>query len=269
MHYGISHAECEVIEAVPAIMHKNNWLIGEKLMEKWLGGQSLPLAEHGEHDVNTIKLDWVLRFPRARSVYNKAINGRVWINKAAQREIKEYLARTIVLPTKINAEVPFGNVGETLIRHPHKVHQFHKENQIQYVLHDNYDDPKLDDLSAALANFSFNFVVKGSVKCVSEKPARYKVTINKVGVYVGDVYDFSDRKFHIKQPTTYISQPLGAWSKEKMDVSKNPIVTPFSSYHYLTNETYCYYRTTHDRGGDFLVFSDIRILDNRNDTFEF
>jgi YD repeat-containing protein len=81
----------------------------------------------------------------------------------------------------------------------------------------------LDDLFAALANFDFHFVTQGTVERlpdVNGKP-RYKVTLDKVGIYVKDSYDFNDDSTSLN-PKTWVSQPLGYWDCAEMDAGKTP-----------------------------------------------
>lgn len=124
---------------------------------------------------------------------------------------------------------------------------------------------------AALANFNLNFVTQGTVERLPDvdgKP-RYKVTLDQVGIYVKDSYDFNDDAVWYK-PWSWPSQPLGFWSCVDQDASKDGGKMFDSNYKYVTNEDFREWRDQYGngKGGDFLVFSDIKVL-TLYDTFEF
>ena len=93
-----------------------------------------------------------------------------------------------------------------------------------------------------------------------EGKARYKVTLDKVGIYVQDSYDFND-----KDPNAgdFSSQPLGFWDCEEQK-------TPGLGAYYVTNRDFRDWRDQYGngKGGDFLVFSDIKVI-SVSDSFEF
>ncbi|MDR1661163.1 MAG: DUF6402 family protein [Azoarcus sp.] len=123
-----------------------------------------------------------------------------------------------------------------------------------------------DDV-AALANFNFHFVTQGTVERLPDVDgkARYKVTLDRVGIYVQDSYDFNDNPAS-RNPKTWVSQPLGYWDCAEMDVFKTP---GFGAY-YVDNDDFREWRDKYGngKGGDYLVFSDIKVI-NVNDTFTF
>lgn len=99
-----------------------------------------------------------------------------------------------------------------------------------------------DDLTAALANFTFHLAVKGAARWADET---LQVTIEEIGIYVRDSYDFLNKSGE--------NQRLGVWGEGVGNVTNN---------HF--NE----WRTANGRGGDFLVYSDIKITRlNTPDTF--
>jgi len=275
------------IPALPGIMRNQGWTIGPKLMEHWLEAapNNDPAKNIHRHDITTVKMNWVLGFPRAVNVYQMAINGRVWVNQAAQKEIIEKLIRNKGrLPATVGGKIEFGNVGEGQARFAHTAEDFHKNWHIQNrSFQQELTDP-LDDLYAALGDFHFYFLVKGWVTRLKDQDTKphYKVMIEKVGMYVRDSYDFND-------PDCWYcwvvpSQPLGFWSCEKNYAAKlprptlelNPIpfaqpptrVVPDPSAHYVNNASFRAWRNSQGKGGDFLVFSDIKVF-NVNDSFEF
>jgi hypothetical protein len=246
----------KLLPKLPAIMRHKCWINGAILMEKWFRQARNTIPEHGAHDVTTIKMDWVLSYARARVVYDEAVKERVWVNPAAQEEIKDLIKNTNTLPPRLlGSKQVFGGVRAA--SEPRVMQKFH-DSQIQYREF-KQSTAALDDLYAALGDFSFYFVVEGIIECISTKP-RYRVTIDKVGVYVMDSYDFND------DSPTRPSQPLGMWNCKRHDAQKWPEL----DYHYVDNASFREWRNKYGRGmgGDYLVFSDIKVI-KTNDRFEF
>ena len=74
--------------------------------------------------------------------------------------------------------------------------------------------------------------------------------VDSVGVYAHDRYDFIDRGFF---ETKIRSQDLGAWNKKKNTVSM------FWGGDTVQNKTFREYQKKSGKGGDFDVFSDLKI----------
>lgn len=128
----------------------------------------------------------------------------------------------------------------------------------------------MDDLRAALANFTFRVVVAGSVEpemidrqVASGTPVKvasgnYLVTIEEVGIYVKDSYDFND--------ATGEDQDLGNWNMESNTVGRTGLNGGFNVH----NSDFRKWRAANQKGGDFLVYSDLRVLrQTSNNTFVF
>lgn len=118
----------------------------------------------------------------------------------------------------------------------------------------------LDELTAALANFSFHIIAVGEVRHMgrSQTGARYGVSIRRVGIDVRDTYDFDDRG-------SFLAQPLGFWDCGVDFAGKNPL-----RGRNVTNATLREWRDKYGKGhgGDYLVFSDIHWREV-SDVFEF
>jgi hypothetical protein len=80
--------------------------------------------------------------------------------------------------------------------------------------------------------------------------------VDKIGIYVRDSYDFNGQQF------------LGSWRETPPAVSKDPL--SFPPYQPVFNADFQRWRSTNHRGGDFLIFSDIKWLDRSPpDSFSF
>ena len=136
------------------------------------------------------------------------------------------------------------------------VPEIHKDT-IQYAPVGHPLSDPLDDMFDALARFTFRVAVSGYVSTdkLSTGEEIYIVTITEVGTYVFDSYDFNGH------------QVLGWWDAKTNSVTKNP----FGEEIRVDNGDFRDWRDRNHRGGDFLVFSDIKVtkLSPRMDTFQF
>jgi hypothetical protein len=126
----------------------------------------------------------------------------------------------------------FGNLNQPV--------QFQDADYINYRVV-NFGLSALDDMSAALGNFAFRVIVSGSVTAAS-RVSGYQVKITEVGVYIRDSYDFNG------------DQSLGYWDDSDNSVS---MFNPLSGTS-VSNSDFRDWRSKNSRGGDFLVFSDIK-----------
>ena len=110
---------------------------------------------------------------------------------------------------------------------------------------DAYLNP--DGLTAAIKDFNFRVAIKGEAKYTQNG---IEVTVEEVGVYAKESYDF------INDGTVYVfsnDQPLGIWDE---------------GVGYVTNDSFNEWRKANNKGGDFWVYSDIRVTRlNPSDVF--
>ncbi len=116
----------------------------------------------------------------------------------------------------------------------------------------SFGSSDLDDMAAALGNFTFRVVVAGGVAPIPKSP-RFNVTVAEVGVYIRDSYDFNGTQF------------LGFWDDKKRTVS---MVNPLAGTS-VSNDDFRAWRTANGKGSDLLVYSDVlRTRLSTPDTFE-
>ena len=167
---------------IPAIMRSKGWANGARLQDIWFSRPSAIAPAYGAADTATIKMDsWVMKFDRARIVYEKLIADRFWANPAAQEQLTLVLQRKSLLT---RTAMTFGSLTDTA--------DAQDADAINYrVVGFSLGD--LDDMSAALGNFVFKVVAYGEVRPGSS--GDYQVTISQVGVYVRDSFDFNGDQF--------------------------------------------------------------------------
>lgn len=230
------------ITNIPAIMRSKKWFNGASLLDIWFSRPPAIAPKYGLSVTTTILMDhWVLTFPRARQVYDGLMRERIWANPAAQREIAEMLRRKGFLIPETSQS--FGNLAQPV--------QLQDNDYINYRIV-NFGLLDLDDMSAALGNFAFRVVVAGGVTAAGSGRSEYQVTITEVGVYIRDSFDFNGEQF------------LGYWDDSDNSVS---MINPLSGTG-VSNSDFRDWRSKNGKGGDFLVFSDIkRTTLNPPDTF--
>jgi len=243
------------ITKIPEIMRANNWENGAKLMEKWFSSteKTLPSSK-APPSKNIIKMRWVLSYSRAKKVYTKLIREKAWINTAAKKEIIKLLRRKGLLGNKKK------NIGFPILPLP-AIDSY----SIQYRMVGGTWDMMtgdMDDLRAALANFVFKIIIIGNVDPIltdkKKLTGEYIVTIDEVGIYVRDSYDFNDEKDE--------DQELGNWDIDDNSVGR----TVLNGGETIKNSDFRNWRSKNKLGGDFIVYSDIKYLkQTKNNTFIF
>jgi hypothetical protein len=176
---------------------------------------------------------WVLTFPRARLVYDQIMTERIWSNPAARAELKTLLSRNGMLTPGTQSFGSFSSPVPTQ----------HADNINFRPIDMNLT--ALDDMDAALGRFTFRVLVSGTVtttRAAPGTPSRHAVSIAEIGVYVRDSFDFNG------------DQHLGFWNDTTNEVSS---INPFTGDR-VTNESFRAWRTSSGRGGDFIVYSDLK-----------
>jgi len=242
------------IRLIPGIMRRHSWLNGARLMDIWFSRSPNAVPQAGIPETSTIRMDsWALTFARCAQVYRRLVSEQVWCTAEAQRRIGRRLREQGLVGSQ---HASFGNLNRPV---PQLERDAIWQESVGGLL-----DP-LDDMYAALGRFTLRVVVAGSVlrgqvpvptMTRSTRPAttvpQYTVQIEQVGFYLFDSYDFNG------------DQPLGFWSTT--GVSRLPAI----GYDYVSNESFRNWRAQHGRGGDFLVYSDLKLIRrNPPDSFAF
>jgi hypothetical protein len=224
-------------------------------MEIWFSRAPNSVPENGAPETSTIRMDsWALTFSRFAQVYRQMVSQRPWCGEESKRRIGRLLRDQRVLGAR--QRVSFGNLNRP-------VPQLNREYCCQESV-GSIADP-LDDMYGALGRFTLRAVVAGTVTPLSlpaqvQVPVRvpgatmsgsarpsgaisqYSVEIEQVGFYIFDSYDFNGL------------QPLGFWSQSGF----SPV--PMPGYDFVENATFREWRDQHRHGGDYYVFSDLKVI---------
>jgi hypothetical protein len=271
VEFGIGGPKATDVEFLPnveKIMRNKGWQVGAALHHRWLiepENQLVGKQEEGKGtkrklsiDDKTVKMDWVLKFPRAKEKYDELLKqatnepGRRVLLKHLQAELKKH-PKEGKEHSKEGKEVSFGDFSK------HDLALFAQAINSRPVGsgHGRFGRiaskvetagrvaaEGLDDMDAALFSFNLLLVPKGKATRTAKG---WDVKISELGVFVFDSYDFNG------------GEDLGWWKMP--DEVKPPHVFPLfqPGYVHVTNDLYRAYRTRHKRGGDFLVISDVKV----------
>jgi uncharacterized Zn-binding protein involved in type VI secretion len=234
------------VSCVPEIMFREEWPIAAKFLVKWITARANPDLDKGATDTTSVTLEWLESFPRAKAVLEEISDPLVWFNEAAQRQLCEEIADQGAFR---NSRSTFGDDLKGPIQELDRF--FFQQRDANVGRFNNASalfDP--DHLDAALHAFSFRAVASGFTE---PHPAGHGVVIEKVAVYARDQFEFGDE------------QDLGWWDCE----NKKYPVPPIPGFHAaLSNRDFREYRSRTGQGGDFLIFSNMRLLElDRNYSF--
>jgi len=274
------------LREIPDVMeHRLCWPTAAALMRRWFAhpAHAMTRAEkEGAVDPRTlraswidealVRMDWVLGFARPRSAYAALLRGG-WNTPNGRsllaRRIQEARAKQRIR----EGEWRFGN-----LRLPAKVLDGTCQTNISSIDSHPENDP-LDDWYGAMGRATMKVATSGIVTQLS--PTRCRIVVDQIGVYIRDTYDFVDGRF--------FSQPLGFWSShgvtrdrtagnlwfdvETLDryaprnagqaapscTATGSAGSPPGATYRVQNKHFAEYRRTHGMGGDFTLFSDVKV----------
>ncbi|CAB3778939.1 hypothetical protein LMG28688_00640 [Paraburkholderia caffeinitolerans] len=273
------------IQEIPDAMRREAMPVAAQLMTRWFAGE-LNYAPTGEdlkaernqdgepypstmYDITTVKMSWILKFERAKEQYNELIKNRIY-NQAAISVLRERLVpyRDFIVPMKIwdicKNNMPIlhryfhfqrVNVGSSLAQ---KIDEF-----MESQFHRNGIP---DDLTGALGSFNL-YAAPADVKI---DYVTREAVISSVYVYVKDSYDFTDEAGSVSQylghwstkgvivvPYHGLIQQLNIWSLYvPYPVARGNVRVKGNIYYPVHNKDFRAWAIKHQRGGDFMVFSD-------------
>jgi hypothetical protein len=283
------------IQEIPAAMEKLGWKISAKLMRKWFAGQlNYPVNDEGDEkqinqlgqpfppsmiDTSTIKMDWILSFPRARRKFEELQGNAVIQSPAARNELEKILRRCLAAGCKYRL-----NAWEEV---NHDIQELHRQFQFQNIGVDTSPGDKAmllvrtntsgtgvpDDLAGALGGFAlYAAIERAQLDWVT--PKKVKVIVTHINLYMKDVYSFYDRS------DQKASQYLGHWNRNGVrlvpadlavsllntnDWLDYPVATnwPWQTtnvYYPIHNKNFLDWQKKYQQGGDILLFSDTKTI---------
>jgi len=247
------------ITALPGAMRKMGWDVSAALMERWFDSppwrmpelwkaqderSTIPPATQIDApyvDETIVTMDWALRFKRCRKAHeevmrrvanpaavkllNKRLTDAEW-NRTTRKALgaRNMSARELDESCQVNAK-PFGSAISTL-----------------------------DDAYGALGSATMKVAVIGQAS-IDPLDGRASFHIEAAGTYIRDFYDFNGNQF------------LGLWTADRVINKKELIAHAALNMHVIewmgdrvglvTNQSFDAYRSRNNRGGDFVIFSDV------------
>jgi len=212
------------IQEIPGAMRKLFLPVSARLMDRWFSGalnyspttadEQAEVNQNGKaypadmYDTSTVKLDWVLRFPRAKKQFDLLLNEIIRSPKSRDELYKQLLPYKDGPPRLYTEDICGNNLRE-----------LHRRFQFQYAKVDGTFGQKIetlldarlrnngapDDLSGALGSFNI-YAALGSARFWWDVESRRTTAeVTGVWVYVKDNYTFTDKP---GEPSQY----LGHWS---------------------------------------------------------
>ncbi|MGJ7581946.1 DUF6402 family protein [Variovorax sp. RHLX14] len=279
------------IQQIPDAMEKLKLPVSARMMRYWFAG-SENYSKTGEDlvagidqygnpyasdmiDKNIITLDWVLTFQRAQKAYDDLLSDAVY-KPTARVEIKKRLSAFIRRQSGTFASID-GMTSSGL-----DIHRLHSDFQFQKISIDAKLSEKFflwidgragaikapDDLTGALGAFSI-YAALGEVSFSSvSRVARVK----SIYLYVRDSYSFLDKDQeqsqylgHWNEDGVYLAplpsiyrKGLGSWIGAPLADIKRSIYEKSAIMYPVSNRSFRDWRAKHNRGGDFLSYTDAR-----------
>ena len=245
------------IEAIPTAMRRMGWTVAAALMERWFAspewqmppewktnpnsaGAALKMNS-AQFDEHIVTMDWALRFERCQDACEDVL--KMIRTAPAIEQLKKRLENA---GWKQQSEFHLGSKASS-------AREIDDTSQVNYL---TFGRPwnTLDDMYGALGSATVKVGLVGDA-FVSSSMKTKLFHATKAGIYIKDQYDFIGKQF------------LGTWTEDgvltKKDVLKDAMFgevgypwhgEPIGRVH---NEQFSEYRKNHNRGGDFMIFSDV------------
>lgn len=284
------------IRDIPGAMRKMGWPIGAKLSQRWLDGRAYVGVRNGIFpadmvDTTSITLNWLLGYKDVKAQYDALLQKNMQSPKAKE-EIKKKIANFL------KEHPTFYDVLDTRSYCHDDIQQIHKQFQFQRQKVSTWDGMHqfgMTDVTAALGVFNFYTAIASAI---IKNPSYYKhlgsskkqlcnqatVTVTHIYVYAKDEYSFTDDQKSsqylghwnkagvITVGTAAVASALieGEWTPDFGEVGNSDVryvldtgqlkLVEKEVFYPVRNRDYREYRTKHDRGGDFVIYSDLRLI---------
>lgn len=276
------------IQEIPGAMRRLWMPVSARLMERWFAGalnysptdkdEMLSINQDGQpypddmYDMRSIKLEWILKYPRAKAQYVALQQRERLTTPRALSALHKCLSRVRSPDEVIDAmALCNGNLVEL-----HKRFQFQfagvestfGQKLDEFILQRLTNSGLPDDLTGALGSFN----IYAAVAYAEFNREASRATVTSIYLYVRDNYTFSDKG-------DAQSQYLGHWNHKRvvlvpaagaagivgMSWLDYPVVvggkrSRDNIYYPVRNKSFREWQQRHRRGGDFIIFSDYRCV---------
>lgn len=263
------------IQEVPKAMDKLSMPMSAKLQRRWFAGYENysrsrddlrnEIDQNGARyaramvDDTTIKMDWVLRFPRAKEAFDELVREGVR-GQTAINNLKKALT-----PYRHRRDVLAWNEANSDLLEFHRSFQFQRQvvNSTWGQRIGSFLDRSLtaegvpDDLTGALGSFNFY----AAVDYARFDRQKNEAIVSHLWVYVRDPYEFSDDQYLGHWNARHVAvvpahQLAGGKGWLQYPVVQGDVYAKDSALYPVTNKDYRDWRTRHQQGGDFMIYTD-------------
>ncbi|CDG18780.1 DUF6402 family protein [Xenorhabdus doucetiae] len=249
---------------IPKIMDKMGWTTASALMKHWfsikpafkfnerirdgfVNGNAMEIPKEQVNN-SIVKMDWARRYEVITDNIDELKN--IWASENGKKRLF-----TDIFERNKEKEAN----GLIHIGYENSAIELDYLSQINYRRFGKYRDT-MDELMGAIGVGTLKVAVRGYFDIKGNKKI---FTVEKLGFYIKDTYDFTDE--HI------ISEPLGIWSRQGIVPRKEvPVYMAsfvsgafgwlyknYRGYVPVFNQDFRKWQDIHNEGGDFVVFSDV------------
>lgn len=243
---------------IPTAMRAEGWEIGAKVMERWFARPARAMSKEEKSndrrspDIETrlVTMGWARGFSRVASAEQRLL--ATWSNPTRLSASRQVLEKRVRHWRQRHATgdraFRFGNLSAATA-------EIDATSQINIEKVDSAYSGTVDDFYAAIGNCTLKIAVSGMVTALGNN--RLRLVIDEVGTYLRDTYDFID------------DQGLGGWGPSGLRraallapdiqiVAETARERPGQAFWSVGNGSFRQYRAHYGRGGDFVIFTDIR-----------
>lgn len=159
-------------------MNALRWTEAAELLKTWSERPPTIKPKFTAPVTDVVKMDWVLTFQRAKTVYDKILSDRIWTNDASRKRIAEMLKKK-----SRGTGQSFGDLSRA-------VTAVDEEWINSRPVSGGFS---FDALAGALGSFHLQVAISGTV--VSRGTSDFEVSIGEVGIYAKDGFHFNDSDF--------------------------------------------------------------------------
>lgn len=168
----------DLVDIVLADMEFMGWKEAAKILQAWSQRPPAIAPKYSAPVTNVVTMDWILTFPRAKTVYDAILKEKIWMNEKSQERIALFLKSRPRGPGQLfgDLSLPVETVDDEWVNSRPVTGGFAN-----------------DPLAGALGAFHFQVAVAGRV--LSNAGSTFQVSIDEVGIYAKDSFDFNSDDF--------------------------------------------------------------------------
>lgn len=253
------------LDEIPGAMDKMGWDTAAALMRRWFANPLYEMTEEEKErlarvdartlsspyfDDQIVKMEWAMKYPPVEKALNHLL-----ANAQSPRSKKLLKDRLEESGTRAGNKILLGHRGANA-RTADMTCQIQSESL-------GHELDVINDLYGALGKATLKLAVTGTLD-------QSEFTVNHIGIYIRDTYDFTNRSLMgIQAP-----ELLGIWSRDRclskwemigylngMNQGWRPTDEHFMGFVPMFNGDFRRWQKKHGTGGDYIVYSDVKWMD--------